>query len=133
MHDLSQIIDTCAETTRSKGFKVDQHATQITLVATEVAEALECVSESGDRHTDRVIRTLKTICDDFEAYRKNAKDYKDNSRILDEDHLLEELSDKCIRVFSYVGGNDLKDRFLVKLTEKMRRNQSRPHLHGKGF
>lgn len=133
MPSMTDLITTCADITRSKGFDVTQHATQIALMATEVAEALECVSETGNRHTDRTIRMLRTVCDDFEAYRKRAKDYTDKSQILDQQHLLEELTDKCIRIFSYVGGNGMTEQFVGTMQAKIEKNRTRPHKHGKGF
>jgi hypothetical protein len=133
MPQLKDLIQTCADITRAKGFNVQQHATQIALMATEVAEALECVSETGDRHTDQTIRLLKTVCDDFENYRKQAKGYTDLSRVLDQDHLLEEIADKMIRGFSYVGGNGHTERFIEIMLAKIETNRNRPVKHGKGF
>ena len=133
MPKLKDLITTCAETTRSKGFRTDQHATQITLIATEVAEALECVTETGNQHADKTGRLLMTICDDFEEYRKRAKDYSDNSAVSNQEHLMEELADICIRVFSYVGGNGMTEEFIGEILAKMEKNRHRPHLHAKGF
>lgn len=133
MTDINNLIDTCAEITRSKGFDVTQHATHVALMASEAAEALEHVTETGDRHTDRVIRTLVTICNDFEAYRKRAKDYTDQSQVKDLNEFLEELSDQCIRVFSYVGGNGYRDQFVEIMLSKIDKNRTRPVKHGKGF
>lgn len=131
---LQQIIEDCAAITKSKGFKTDQHATQIALIATEVAEALECTTGNINSETLGFISDLRTIASRFETYRKQHKiDYVDDSAVSDQEHLNEELADIVIRVFSYVGGNGQTENFLKALAAKMHKNKQRPHLHGKNF
>lgn len=135
MNDLKEMIETCAEITQSKGFKTDQHATQISLIATEVAEALECIYPSGDQITDEFGEDLIELCNAFEAYRRRhkGKPYEDLSKVKEPEHLDEELADICIRVFSYIGGNKRTDQFLAAMVAKIAKNADRPHLHGKSF
>lgn len=137
--DIGDIIQTCADITRNKGFDVTQHATQIALIATEVVEALECLrvpteeKTRGEMMVERTVKGLSATCHAFEVYRKNAPIHCDTSTIGDQHELLEELADICIRVFSYVGGNGWKDEFTQALTDKIQKNAGRPHKHGKGF
>lgn len=137
MHDLKQIIEACAETTRDKGFDTTQHATQIVLIATEVVEALECVTPSLDDVTDSFIYQISKFTEDFKCYqkaiRKPDRPYQDASKVLDPEHLYEELSDVVIRVFSYAGGNGRADQLIAALLVKIEKNRHRPEKHGKGF
>lgn len=130
---MTDIIKECADITKSKGFDTSQYATQIALIATEVAEALECVSNTGDPTTDYAIRNIEGVCEFFEDYRKRAKGYTDNSKIIDLHHMLEELADIVIRVSSFVGGNGWEEDFNTIMRDKMEKNRNRPPLHGKGF
>ncbi len=138
---ILDLIQDCAEVTKSKGFKVDLHATQIALMATEVAEALEHVEmwSSGEERVDSVTRQfiaeLVTASEKFEHYRKSplAIEHVDESKIKSIYHLEEELADLCIRVFSYVGGNDRSMQFLASLRAKIEKNKGRAALHGKRF
>jgi len=130
---MTDIIKECADITKSKGFDTSQYATQIALIATEVAEALECVSSTGDPTTDYAIKSLENVCEFFEDYRKRAKGYKDASQIIDLTHMLEELADVVIRVSSFVGGNGWEEQFNSIMRDKMEKNRNRPPLHGKGF
>lgn len=135
MTDLKHLIHTCAYITKSKGFDVSMHATMIAQMSGEVAEALEHVTLSGDPMTDLFIHKLTGACNDFEAYRRGTTSgvYCDTSQVKDLDKLLSELSDKVLRVFSYVGGNGWGDQFVASLLNKMQENSERPALHGKGF
>lgn len=132
---LIEAINQCAETTKSKGFRTNQHATQIALVATEVAEALECTTPSGNPVVDAFTKTLINNCNVFEAHRKATKGqpHIDESTVTDLPHLLEEKADQVIRVFSYVGGNGWGEQFVEALINKMQVNAGRPALHGKAF
>ena len=137
MTDLKQIINTCGEITRSKGFDTTQHATQTALIATEVAEALECITPSGDSGTDQFTRELVDLCDRYEVYRKAIRKpecpYQDISLITNERHHDEEMADIVIRVFSYVGGNNRTEQFITALLAKIDVNRGRPEKHGKEF
>jgi len=131
---ISNLIRNCAETTKSKGFDVSQVGTQVALFATEVAEALELVSATGDQVTDGYIDTIRKASTNFEAYRKHAKGiHADASEIVDLEAFLEELADILIRIFSFAGGNGYDELFVAALKNKMTRNQSRPEKHGKNF
>lgn len=130
---MTDIIKECADITKSKGFDTAAHVTQIALIATEVAEALECVGDSGVLTTDLFKEELKMICYKYEQYRKTAKQYTDRSEVKDLHHMLEELADVVIRVSSYVGGNGWEEEFNSIMRDKMEKNRNRPPLHGKGF
>ena len=130
---MTHIINECAEITKSKGFDTSAHATQIALIATEVAEALECVTDSGVLTTDKFVYDTIHRCEQYEQYRKEAKQYTDRSEVKDLPHLLEELADVVIRVSSYVGGNGWEEQFNSILRDKVEKNRNRPRLHNKGF
>ncbi len=132
---IANLIDGCAATTKSKGFDVTQVGTQVALFVTEIAEALEHVTPTGDGMTDAFIQMVRRASDNYEEYRKHSKNlaHGDASAIRDQEHFLEELSDITIRIFSFVGGNDLKAPFIVELTSKMQYNATRPEKHGKAF
>jgi NTP pyrophosphatase (non-canonical NTP hydrolase) len=137
MTDINQLIQTCAEITKSKGFDTTQHATQVALIATEVAEALECIGNTSDAGTREFIKKLTTICEDYEIYRKAIRKpecpYTDVSQIRDAGHLDEELADIIIRVFSYAGGNGRGEQLVQALITKIETNRQRSHRHGKAF
>jgi NTP pyrophosphatase (non-canonical NTP hydrolase) len=130
---LFDTIAECGRITKSKGFNTSHHATQIALIATEVAEALECVTGSGDKEVDAYASNIVFLSADFESHRNRAKDHADASTIDDVGHLYEELADIVIRVFSYAGGNDKAATLMDSIKRKMEKNRDRPPLHGKGF
>ena len=112
-----------------------QHATTVSQIAIEVAEALELIYPSGDQTIDVFCENLIKLCNDLESYRKHNKDkpHEDVSTVVDEGFLDEELADICMRVFSYIGGNKRTDQFLAAMVAKIAKNADRPHLHGKSF
>lgn len=130
---LEKIIQSCAEITQSKGFDISQHATQIALIATEVAEAMEHLTCSDQDEINNFYEDFLRLCEELEAYRKNATAHHDNSEVFNQQALNEELADVCIRVFSYIGGNGQCTQFLQTLTDKIEKNAKRPILHGKCF
>lgn len=132
---LQQIITECAAITKSKGFDVSQHATQTALIATEVAEALESIALSGhdSPELEEYVASLKYTSEVFEQYRKSGAYHADLSEIIDPENHTEELADICIRVFSYIGGNDQTEKFLQVMQQKIEKNRNRPVRHGKGF
>lgn len=135
--NIDNLIQTCADITKAKGFDTTQHATQIALIATEVAEALECVSLPIDQAAEAFCRKIINESSYFECYRKavrkEACPYTDDSTVKEPEHLNEELADIVIRVFSYVGGNGQKEGFVQALVAKIEKNKERPMLHGKAF
>jgi len=134
---LQDIITRCADITASKGFDVSQHGTQVALMVTEAAEALEHITPAGDMVTDWYIRQITLTSTAFERYRKETKDrqcdYQDVSAVVNEEGLLEELADIMIRVCSYVGGNGQTKQFVAALLAKIEKNAGRPQRHGKAF
>lgn len=134
--NLPALIDRCSEITKSHGFDVTQHRTQLCLMATEIAEALANVSQSRDNRTNlfsAIICGRSAEYESFRAYNDGFNDFVDRSKVIDKEHLLEELSDTLIRICSYVGGNGWRDEFIKALTEKIEKNANRPYRHGKGF
>lgn len=130
---LEELIDRCAETAKAKGFCLSQHATQVCLVATEVAEALDYVTQATPLETRIFITELRRISVEFEGFRQSAESYGDFSEVVNREKLMVELADVCIRVFSYVGGNGWRDYFVGALLGKMAVNRHRSLLHGKAF
>lgn len=130
---INRLINRCAEITLSKGFDVSQHNTQIVLIGTEVSEALECLNPSTNPATRLATRRLLKAAQDYELYRKLSSGHQDTSTIRNMDGLLEEMADILIRVFSWIGGNSLIDRFIPILVAKIEKNAERPYLHSKGF
>ena len=134
---MKAIIRRCATTARQKGFKLNHHATQIALIATEVGEALDelHVDIKCDPATRKFINTISEASMQFEQHRANTDKgaHIDISEVDNVEALVEELCDVVIRVFTYVGGNNMSDLFLDALEEKMLKNESRPALHGKRF
>lgn len=135
---MQELIERCAAIQKAKGFNPIQHATQIAMVATEVAEALEelHIPMDTDDVTRRFIDTLKIECFKLEQHRANLKvGYRhfDTSEVINRDAFLRELSDIVIRVFSYVGGNDMTKEFVVTLHEVVTEGENRAYLHNKRF
>jgi hypothetical protein len=129
---MRYMVGICGGITKEHGFDVSQYATQVLLIATEVDEALEHVGPSGNKNIGAFRADLRIRTRDFEDYRNGTKvDHSDNSRITNQQEFLEELSDICIRVFSFVGGNDFTDEFLATFAAKVKKNADRPHKHGK--
>lgn len=140
MEQLITLIDECGDDSRARGFNLRQHATQIALIATEVVESLEELYFSVDSnpHLVRFIYDITQAATKFEKYRSTLtglerNKYIDDSQVVDQESLLKELSDICIRVFSYVSGNGLTPLFVDALREVIDANKLRPYLHNKGF
>ena len=102
--NLKALYKACGDITTSKGFNTSQHATQICLIATEIAEALEHVSTASCGYeTKMFIETLRTISDVYEKYRKDETiSHEDNSNLENLNDFLEEIADIQIRIASYV-------------------------------
>lgn len=134
--ELKELYETCGSITKSKGFDVSQHATQLCLIATELSEAFEHVIVASNYETIMFIKTLNTISEIYEAYRKDETiSHEDLSRIDSDkfDCFLEELADIQIRLASYVSGNNMYSKFEEILKAKIEKNKNRPYLHGKQF
>src|SRR6266567_3173077 len=112
MYDVRLLIKTCVVITKNKGFDVSQHGTQLALNVTEIAEAMEHVTATGDEAIDNLMAKVGFLSENLEAYRKHAKNHVDTSKVKDLDALLEERADDVIRHFSYVGGNGYMEKFL---------------------
>lgn len=130
---LCDVISDCAETTKSKGFDVTQHQTQLLLIASEVAEGLSYVTYSGHEMLDYICRNISFACREIERMRTTEEALTDMSIVMDHAALMEELADVVIRVFSYAGGNGWSVDFEKALEAKIEKNKLRPHKHGKGF
>lgn len=133
---LLNLIEQSTLNALDHGFDVSQHETQLLLVGTEIAEALEHV-EPGDNQTILEIRTIfERAMQRLEDYRKQAQDYTDTSDIptaQNRAEYVEELADIIIRVCSYAGGNGMALDLAIQLEEKTSKNKTRPYRHGKGF
>lgn len=133
---LLNLIEQSTLNALDHGFDVTQHETQLLLVGTEIAEALEHV-EPGDNQVILEIRTIfERAMQRLEDYRKQAQDYTDTSNIptaQNRAEYVEELADIIIRVCSYAGGNGMALDLAIQLEEKTNKNKTRPYRHGKGF
>jgi hypothetical protein len=136
--DIETLFRDCAEITKSKGFKVSEFATQMLLIASECAEAMECLGISQGAKPESVEfewikKEFMSLMRRFENYRSTATDHVDNSYVHNLEGYIEEVADIQIRVCSHIGGNFLTDQFTKGLKAKMEKNRKRPHKHGKGF
>lgn len=135
MHILS-LIEQSTATALDKGFNVTQHETQLLMMATEIAEALEHVTPGSDQEMMSIRVSFERSMERLEKYRKSAKDYTDTSALLDPENrskFVEELADNIIRTCSYAGGNGLALELAVALESKTVKNRVRPYLHDKRF
>ena len=135
--ELKELFTMCGRSAKEKGFTLESHATQLCLVATEVAEALDHVNTNNCGYETRMfIETLQSISFIYEQYRKDERiSHEDNSTIIEHsiEDFLEELADTQIRIASYVGGNNFYEQFEDILIKKIEKNKNRPYLHGKQF
>lgn len=129
---LEKLFTECAAITKSKGFDLANYPAQILLIATEVGEALELI-ESHDMDCDWWCQKMAELGIDIEADRNMRKWGSQWGWIHEEseDSLLEELADIQIRLASFIGGNDLTDKFIAAVEKKVEKNMERPYLHGK--
>ncbi len=116
---LEHIITTCTDITKAHGFDVTHHRTQLCLMVTEIAEALEHVSSADESNTDDFARYIECLSQGFEHYRALLKGpHTDRSLRLSHAGLMEELADVVIRIASYVGGNGDTADFVKALHAK---------------
>jgi hypothetical protein len=134
MQSLGEYIETCTEITTSKGFDVSQHGLQSLLIIDEVVEAQEHLVTEVFSLPDKLMKGVSMVTDALRAARK-ASPVDDKTTISDEnlDKYIEEYADIIIRVFSYIGGNGWKDKFLTSLDAKIETNKNRPPKHNKEF
>jgi NTP pyrophosphatase (non-canonical NTP hydrolase) len=133
---LLQLIEQSAVNALDHGFDVTQHETQLLLVGTEIAEALEHVEPGNNQAILEIRETFEHTMFCLEDFRRQAKDYTDTSAIPTAQHrseYVEELADIIIRVCSYAGGNGMALDLVLMLEEKTSKNKARPYRHGKGF
>ncbi len=136
--DIKTLFKECGEITKEHGFDVTQHTTQLLLIASECAEAIECTMQANnfqkESDTFKCIRNIfLTPMNWLQDYRGTSENHIDNSYVVDYESFLEELADIQIRIASFVGGNDFTDDFIKALEAKMEKNKTRPMLHGKSF
>lgn len=135
---MKKLINRCTTLAKRKGFNLNQHVTQVAMITTEVAEALEelVVPHDTDSRTRQFVDSIKSECFKFERYRadvSNKVKHVDTSQIADPKALMRELADVVIRTFTYVGGNNLTDEFIETIDEVLSYGESRDVLHGKRF
>jgi len=130
---LEGLAQDAARIGAAKGFDQGLHRTQITLIATEIAEALEHVSASKSYHVDLATVRLAQCMDLLRQYQREAIEHVDLSRIGNRAKMIEELADVVLRVLTYVGGNGWSQEFAAALLDKNDANRDRPRLHGRAF
>jgi NTP pyrophosphatase (non-canonical NTP hydrolase) len=130
---LEGLAQDAARIGSAKGFDHSMHRTQITLVATEIAEALEHVSASKSYGVDLASVKLVQCMEELRQYQRDATDHRDQSRIGNRAKMIEELADVVLRVLTYVGGNGWSQEFAAALLDKNDANRDRPRLHAKAF
>jgi NTP pyrophosphatase (non-canonical NTP hydrolase) len=130
---LEGLAQDAARIGSAKGFDQSMHRTQITLIATEIAEALEHVSASKSYGVDLASVKLVQCMEELRQYQRDATDHRDQSRIGNRAKMIEELADSVLRILTYVGGNGWSQEFAAALMDKNDANRDRPIRHGKAF
>lgn len=133
-NEFRKIVKMCGDTTKSKGFDVENnHLTQMLLISSEVAEAIENFNV-----TDEINMSLMSVYVNFmenmgelEKLRKTTNIVEEGVSLKKENNLAEELADIVIRVFSYCSINNID--ITSAILDKMEKNKQRPHKHGKKF
>jgi len=135
MSNIAHYIKTCGEITKSKGFDTTQHVKQLLLIASEVQEAMEEIEIEIEGTHGKLIDIIASFEYDMQSFEYNRKKHNlpENSKIVNHEHLMEELSDILIRVFSYAYQFDNGKPLIKALNKKIAVNKERPHLHGKQF
>jgi NTP pyrophosphatase (non-canonical NTP hydrolase) len=135
---LYDLIEQATVTARDKGFDLQQHETQLLLIASEIREALHHVSPGTDETVQRIRNSFIGDMASLELYRSHVvamdTEYQDTSEIPEmRSEYVEELADAVIRICSYAGGNGMTIELIRAIKDKMEKNAKRPVLHGKGF
>ncbi len=135
--DIKQLFTDCARITREHGFKINEFATQIMLIASEGAEAMAHLNQADNPEQENInFVVLKNrfivLMQMLENYRKN-NGHVDNSYIKNYEEFIAEIVDIQIRLASFIGGNGFTEDVLQAMDLKMSVNKERPYLHGKGF
>lgn len=146
---LYDLIEKATITARDKGFNLQQHETQLLMVASEIREALHHVTPGTDETVRQIRNSFVGDMARLELYRSHVAamdtEYEDTSEI-PEIHkngraeyveelaeYVEELADAIIRVCSYAGGNGMTIELIRTIKDKLEKNATRPVRHGKGF
>jgi hypothetical protein len=130
---LEGIAQDAARIGSAKGFDQSMHRTQITLVATEIVEALEHVSASKSYGVDLASVKLVQCMEELRQYQRDVTDHSDQSRIGNRAKMLEELADVVVRVVTEGGGSSWSHEVAAALMDKNDANRDRPIRHGKAF
>lgn len=128
---IQDIISSCSESSRKKGFNSSIHMTQVCHIVTGMSEAMEYLTPSGNKETERLKQILIDECKRYEFYRRKAENHSDRSEVCFQDLYLDQLAEVVIKISSYVGGNDWGDEFCEILKAKMNKNTGRSKPSGK--
>lgn len=128
---IQDIILSCSESSRKKGFNSSIHMTQVCHIVTGMSEAMEYLTPSGNKETERLKQILIDECKRYAFYQRKAENHSDISTVCFQDLFLEELAEVVIKISSYVGGNDWSDEFCDILKAKMDKTNGRVKLSKK--
>jgi hypothetical protein len=140
LDNLEELIKECHTTSKEKGFPLEDHFTQILLIASECYEALsECeieFDEKGNLEGKEVysevftnfVKSMKTLCNKRKTIECPLK-----ASIFNRNKYLEEIADIYIRLMSYTGEICDSSEIIEIINKKMEYNKTRPYKHGRKF